>query len=341
MLAKFMAVESELTMTEIVTIMKQENSGESFTNMMKNICLQSPSKDIQKKGMEYLYMQGFHKELELLIEKNLESDNTSNRLWGSIYRIMLDQTSRKDHPRVTLQKIKQLTNRYSTNEPELLFLIELIKEKAYQILCQFDRIGNLMVTYQRYFSNIEERLLINYFKIRVYNINIIYHMVRNELIMARKYAYRTINMTDSLPILASIHTYLGLSYTFDTYEKGMLHLKKALAFSKEGNIHYLVDILENYNIPFLSAHFKMVDNITTSDIGEQAHLEIAKGNNDKAIQLLNELPNKNPFHLYYLGKAKEDRSILSEAYNHFIEKRSDYFFSRLPLNAIRTYDFFT
>ncbi|WP_249869305.1 AimR family lysis-lysogeny pheromone receptor [Oceanobacillus saliphilus] len=335
---KFTTSESELSLTQMIMTLTQEHGSELSKNMIIRFCLESPSKDIQKKGMEYLFINGYFKELEMLIQKNLESDNPSNRLWGSIYRIMFDQTIRKDNPNVTLQKIKQFTDRYSTSEPELLFLLDLIEEKSYHLLCQFDRIGKLMVTYQQYFSNIEERFILNSFKIRVYKINIYYHIVRNELIMARKYAYRTLNMVDSSLTHAIVHTYLGVSYTFDTYEKGMPHLQKALEISKELGMKYLIDILENYNIPFMAAHFNRVDNITSNYIGAQAHIEIAKGNNEKAIQLLNEIPDKNPFQLYYLGKAKKDKSILIQSYNHFIEKRSDFFFSKLPMNAYKELD---
>ncbi|MGJ9458175.1 AimR family lysis-lysogeny pheromone receptor [Oceanobacillus sp. CF4.6] len=335
MLEKLMTSQSEFTITEMMNLLSEENNSDSVKEMMKKTCLQSSSKNIQKKGMEYLYMNGFTNELEVLIEKNLESDNPSNRLWGLLYQIMVDQQLWKDNPHETLQRLQNYTTQYSTNEPELLFLMEVIKEDAYQRLAQYDRVGNLMVTYQQYFSNIEERIIVSYFKIRVYRINIIYHLMRNELIMARKYAYRSLNMIDSKSIHACIHTHLGLSYTFDTYEKGMYHLNKALEISKEQNNTRLIHILENKNIPFLSSHFNEVDNVTTTDIGEQAHMELAKGNKSKAIELLENLPQKTAFQLYYLGKAKEDRGLLLQSYTSFIEKRSDYFFSRLPINAIR------
>ncbi|MBP2076195.1 AimR family lysis-lysogeny pheromone receptor [Oceanobacillus polygoni] len=334
-LAKFMTPYSELTITEMMNILNLEQGPASAKESMKDICLHSKSQNIQKKGMEYLYMYGFIRELELLIQKNLESDNPSNRLWGEIYRIMLEQRVFKISPMETLDQLAFFRSRYSTNEPELLFLIELIQERAYQHLNQFDKIGNLMVTHQQYFSEIEERLLVVYFKIRLYQINVVYHIMRNELIMARKYAYRALNMLDSPQLHAHVHTYLGLSYTHDTYESGIYHLDKALEISKEHHLDYMINILENHNIPFLSAHFNMVEDVCTVDKGEQAHIELAKGNNEKAIDILSNIPKKGPFQLYYLGKAKQDQGLLMKSYNHFIRKRSDYFFSKLPLDAMK------
>ncbi len=330
-----MTTQSELTITEMMNLLRDGNNTESERELMVKTCLHSPSKNIQKKGMEYLYIYGYLEELSILIERNIESVDPSNRLWGLIYRVMLDQALRRDTPCETIQKLEYFTKQYTTKEPELLFLIEIIKEESYHLTGEINRAGNLMVTCQQYLLEIEERIMVSFFKVRINRMNMIYHLKRNELIMARKYAYRSLTMTDSPRVHAIIHMYLGLSYTFETYEKGIYHLHKSLEISKAINFHDMVHMLENNNIPFLSAHFKEVDNLKTTNIGEQAHLELAKGNQSKVIEMLDDLPDKSPFELYYLGKAKEDRSILIKSHTDFIEKQSDYFFSRLPGNALK------
>ncbi|WP_010648322.1 AimR family lysis-lysogeny pheromone receptor [Oceanobacillus massiliensis] len=335
MIIKQMPPCSHRTITDLINMLCAEYGPEAAQDMMVENCLDSPSKDIQKKGMEYLYMHGYFPELKQLIQKNRQSDDPSNRLWGTIYHIMIRQTLREISPHKTIQLLQHFRERYSTKEPELLFLIDLIRENAYYQMPQYDRIGKIMVTHQQYFALMEDRSMVSYFKIRVYKINVIYHLMRNELIMARKYAYRVLNSLDSPLIHAGIHLLLGISYTFDTYEKGMYHLKKSFELAKEVKLNYLTESLKNFYIPFLSAHFKKVDNITTKDRGEQAHIELAKGNHAKVIEILDHLPEKDAFQLYYLGKAKEDKSLLIKSYNHFIEKRSDYFFCRLPINAFK------
>ena len=334
-LAKFMTTQSELTITEMISLLREEGNLESKRELMINTCLHSTSRNIQKRGMEYLYIYGYLKELDMLIERNIDSEDPSNRIWGLIYRAMLDQVLRKDTSCETLQKLDYFTKQYTITEPELLFLVEVIKEEAYQFSGDINRVGNLMVTCQQYLPAIEERIMVSFFKIRVNRMYMTYHLKRNELIMARKYAYRTLTMTDSLRAHAIIHMHLGLSYTFETYEKGIYHLNKALETSKASNFHYLAHILENNSIPFLSSHFNKVGNLKTTDKSEQAHIELAKGNKSKVIEMLDNIPDKSPFELYYLGKAKEDRSILIESHTQFIERRSDFFFSRLPGNALK------
>src|SRR5699024_11900875 len=132
-----------------------------------------------------------------------------------------------------------------------------------------------------------------------------------------------------------MHISLGLTYTFDTYEQGMYHFNEALYLSKKNNMYNHITLLENHNIPFLSAHFNQVEGITTTDKSEMAHIEIAKGNFSKAIEILEGIKGNSPFKLYYLGIASKDRDILLRSYSDFIEKRSDHFFCRLPLNMLK------
>src|SRR5699024_5807981 len=161
------------------------------------------------------------------------------------------------------------------------------------------------------------------------------HWARNELIVARKYAFQVLNLTMNAKVKTNMHMNLGLTYTFDTYDQGMYHLNEALILAKKHDFYNSIRQIENHNIPFLSAHFKQLEGVTSTDDSERAHIEIAKGNLDKAKKILKDIEINSPFKLYYLGLATQDRNTLLKSYNHFIEKQSDYFFSRLPLNIIK------
>src|SRR5699024_10384020 len=163
----------------------------------------------------------------------------------------------------------------------------------------------------------------------------IYYLVRNEVIIARKYAFRVLTQTNNPETEISLHMALGLSYIFDTYFQAMYHYTEALKIAKKENLDKIVETIEQQNIPFISAHFNKVKGVTSTDKSEQAHIEIAKGNYAKAEAILSEIETNSPFRMYYVGMAKRDKTILLQSYNQFIEKRSDYFFSRLPLNALQ------
>ena len=325
------ANKGDLKLNQLMEALSREHGHQTVIELMRKCCLELPSKHIMKTGMEFLYINGFYEDLQQLIIKNQQSNDQSNRQWAAIYQLIIDRRTNRYSPHELLQTINQM----HTTEPELRCLIEFVKVTAFYDLNQFSKIGNFLHIQQQLMDAIEDRLLVSYFNIRLYHIMLTYYLIRNEVIMARKYAYRVLNQTDNIRTKASIHIKLGLSYTFDTYEQGIYHFREALKIAEENNFYNVSYVIQHHNIPFLSAHFNKTENIFTDDKSEQAHLEIAKGNNQTAIEILNELPMDSPFQLYYMGKAKQDKDILLESYNFFIQKRSDYFFSRLPLRVLQ------
>lgn len=321
---------SELTIGQVILMLTQDHSEDEVLELTRKFCLQSSSNEIQKKGMEFLYINGFFDDLKLLIQKNYESANSVNRRWAEVYQIMLDRRAKQYSPGQMRLRLREIT----PTDPELRCLIELCIVDTYFSQLDFGKIGNLLDKQQELFDAIHDNFMISCFNLRFYQKLFIYYWKRNELIMARKYAFRALNQSNSPATKASMHVNLGLTYSFDTYYQGMYHLKEALKISKQYNLQRYIHTIENHNIPFLSAHFKRPNNIVTTDISEQAHLEIAKGNNDKAIELLRGIELTSPFKMYYMGLAKQDKHMLNESCKMFVE-RSDYFYSRLPMNAIK------
>src|SRR5690625_5703464 len=90
----------------------------------------------------------------------------------------------------------------------------------------------------------------------------------------------------------------------------MNHLNEAIKITKENKLEEAYKSIIQKNIPFIAANFKRVDGITSNDKSEQAHIEIAKGNHDKAVAILESTTMDSPFKLYYLGLAKQDEAIL-------------------------------
>ncbi|CDQ38322.1 MULTISPECIES: AimR family lysis-lysogeny pheromone receptor [Virgibacillus] len=333
----FIAGEDELTLSleQLKEFLSRDHDNETVMQLIRKYCLQSSSRDIQKKGMEFLYMNGFFEELQQLVEKNKKSTYTSNRQWASIYQIMIDRNTTRYSPHELLQKVKRMT----ADDPETKCLIEFVKVTLYYDLQQYDKIGNFLDIQQRLFERIDDRFLIAFFNIRLNQFLMIYYLLRNELIMARKCAYRVLNLSQNPNTKAGVHIKLGLSYIFDTYLQGMYHLNEAISIAEYHGLQNIIHSVNNNNIPFLTSHFRKLDqfeHITTTDASELAHMEIAKGNNAKAISILSKIKLDSPFKLYYMGKAKYDKQILLQSYNEFIEKRSDFFFSRLPLSVLKT-----
>lgn len=323
-------ISDELTLEQVELMLSQEHDRQTVIELTRNFCLQTSSKEISKTGMEFLYMHGCIDDLQVLINKNMESTNESNRKWARAYQIMIDRR----RGRYSLNESLLQAESIETEEPELTCIIEFIKVSIYYGQNEFGKLGNFLAEQQYLFEKIEDNYLMSFFYQRLNQQLFIYYLSRNEVIMARKHAFRALNQVTNPQTIVDLHTNLGLSYIHDTYFQGMYHFSEALKLSKSLNMQDSITSLQQYNIPFISAHFKRVEGITTIDKSEQAHIEIAKGNYAKAEAILSKVQINSPFKMYYLGLARQDKNILLQSYNQFIEQRSDYFFSRLPLKAL-------
>ncbi|SFB26769.1 hypothetical protein SAMN04488072_11266 [Lentibacillus halodurans] len=321
----------ELTLEQVMLVLEKEHDEQTVEQLIRKFCLETTSDNTQKKGMEYLYMNGYYDDLQQSIIKNKSSKNPSNQKWAEVYQLTLDRKQR----RYSDQEILRHVNAMKTDEPELKCLLEFIKVTVYYGRGEYGKLGNILEKQQYLFEKINDHFLLEFFHDRLYHNLFVYFLVRNEVIMARKYAFRVLTRTTNSKTKISLHINLALSYMYDTYYQGMYHLNEALKIAKKDDLNRIANIIVQNNIPFLSAHFKKVENITSTDKSEQAHIEIAKGNYFKARAILKEIEIDSPFKMYYLGMAKQDKSLLLQSYNNFIEKRSDYFFSRLPLNALQ------
>ncbi|TFJ92239.1 AimR family lysis-lysogeny pheromone receptor [Lentibacillus salicampi] len=322
---------NELTLEQILLVLRQEYDERTVQQLVGKFCLEATSDDIRKKGMEFLFTNGRYDDLQRLIIKNKSSESSSNRNWADVYQLTLDRKKR----RYSAHDILRSANTMQTDEPELKCLLEFIKTSIYYRWNEYGKLGNIMEKQQNLFEKINDGFLLECFRSRLYHNLFIYYLYRNEVIIARKYAFRILTHTVNPETKISLHMGLGLSYTYDTYFQAMYHFTEALKIAQKEDLHKIVEIIEQQNIPFISAHFGKVEGVTSTDESEQAHIEIAKGNHAKAEAILNRMEMDSPFKMYYLGVAKQDKSILLQAYNQFIEKRSDYFFSRLPLRVLQ------
>ncbi|RYG71307.1 hypothetical protein EU245_14510 [Lentibacillus lipolyticus] len=325
------AKSDQLTLGQVLLVLRQEHDEKTVQQLTRKYCLQSSSEEIRKKGMEFLYMNGHYEDLQQLIEINKFSGSLSSRNWASVYQLALDRKQQT----YSSDEIYRRANSLQTDEPELKALLEFIKIAIHYRRNAYGEFGNFVEKLYKLFDKINDRFLLSFFHIRLYQNLFVYYLVRNEVLIARKYAFRALNRVTNPATKVNLHVNLGLSYVYETYDQGMYHLRKGLEIAQAEQMNQQAEAIEQQNIPFLSAHFGKVDGITSTDKSEQAHIEIAKGNYKQAEAILSDIDLNSPFRLYYLGMAKQSKNLLHQSYNYFIKKRSDYFFSRLPLNALR------
>src|SRR5699024_12803425 len=98
-------------------------------------------------------------------------------------------------------------------------------------------------------DQIDDRLIVFYFTLRLYQNLFIYYCMRNELIIARIYAFRALNKTPNPMTKVNIHINLALTYTFDTFHQGMYHMSEALKLSQTHRYDDQIYRIKHRNIP--------------------------------------------------------------------------------------------
>lgn len=323
--------EGKLMLENVFMRFSMQHDQQLIREVVCKLCLQYNDKEMMKKGLEFLYMNGFYGDLQLLIDRETKSLDESRNLRAKVYQLMMNRKLKQEKPLVILNLAKSL----QSTDPDLSCLIEFLKISSHYELRNFGKLGNFLDKQNELLAKVQDSFLLSYFHIRLYEILFTYYWVSNELIMARKYAFMVLNLTQNPKTKASININLALTYTFDTFPQGMYHLEEAMKIATEYNYSAILDTILNQNIPFLAAHHRVTEGISTNNPSELAHLEIAKGNLKKAEEILRKLSIDSPFKMYYLGLATKDKSLLYQSYNYFIQERSDHFFARLPLIALQ------
>lgn len=298
-------------------------------NYTYHYCLQAKTERIQKQSMEFFATHGFTEDLQRIVKQHLNAPQQTMRNWARVYQLFLDKQLRIISHTKLLEKVENV----SIDEPELICLLSFIKMSIYFEQRRFERIGDFLMQKKHLFAMIKDRFFLLSFQLRLKQFLFTYYWVRNELIMARKIGFQILNLTIDPSTKAKVHSYLGITYLFDTYKQGMYHLKKAYFLAKREQLPILSTITQKY-IPFFAAHFNKTKKMKTHHRSTQAYLEIARGNNQKALELLLDCSTSDPLILYYLGLAKSDQQLLKRSAQYFIKKENNFFFSRLPLIAL-------
>lgn len=297
----------------------------------RDFCMETKNAEDMRIGLEYLYMNGFYKDLAELIVKNKEHANELNNTWGKIFDLIIVKQKRSIPHHHILEEVTSI----KTSDPGLQCIIDFLIVSIHFDMFEYRMLANLLDNIYDLIAKIADPLLSSLLNIRLDNLLFVYYWKRNEMLLARKYGFRAINVTNSKVRQAHLHINLSMSYILDDFKSSLYHLKQAEQLAVNGKIERLIDMIKNQNIPFIYAHFNRPEGIETTDISEQAHLEIAKGNFKQAQILLEGITEVTPFTKYYLGRAYQDRKLLFASYNAFIEQRSDHFFARLPLQALK------
>ncbi len=300
--------------------------------LLKDFCLTATSQENQRKGLELLYMSSFFNEVDELIQLNKKSENMENRQWAQVYELIYKR--RKSGETTDPFKLLEALGKIEPLSQEIELMKIFITVYCYHDLRQSGKVSSYFDTLTELTTKIDDPLMAMFFQERLEDFFMFYHLRRNEMILCRKYGYRLLNKTHNTFKHCVAHGKLSLTYALESYEQALYHANEALRIAEYHGYNQIIESMNNRNIPFISAVNGRYKNVTTTDPIEEAHLDIARGNVDKAVAFLESIEQPSPFQEYYLGKALQDTERLLSAYHRFVRK-GDYFSAQFPMHEIK------
>ncbi|MYL35710.1 hypothetical protein GLW05_19205 [Pontibacillus yanchengensis] len=338
-IAPFLQEGFEASLHNVQRMLSLQYDSETTAQLMKTLCLETNSDLNQRHALEYMYMNAFFQELLDMIEKNKVSSNPTNRQWAYIYELIWNRIAKKPDPNLTLQKIKELIPLDEGSEVLQTFLIQY----SYFDLLAYGEFGNYYQRLVEQVSGIDSPFLSYYFQLRLEDFQFYYHWKRNEVIIARKYAFRALNKTMSPFKKCHLQIALAESYSIIDYDQAIFHMNEALNIADYYQFA-IRDAIRTRFYPFISAVHNKTEGVTTTDLPEQAHLAAARGDVGKVQEILGDCEELTPFQEYYLGLATQSVRLLTNSYRRLMNEYGDYYYAMLPfqeLQRIKTHNTIT
>ncbi|PED27271.1 transcriptional regulator [Bacillus thuringiensis] len=294
-----------------------------------------------KIGMEFVHARGEFNLLETLIKKAELSKDDVTKEWAEVYRILYRRSKEHLVGKLLLTEVEKKRKTIKSTEMSLvldiIYCYGLYDMSDYRFLYRYA--CDVKEKIEKEIPQ-KEKFLKQSFTIKI---NESIHAACLSLCKIKEtreytpYLMKYLGEPGKYPIpQASALNVLGESYIFEDYNKAKAYLEQALyvlgdAFNdtmknKKRCIMNTLNFLKIY-------HGKDLDDLHLTDPAEIAYLEIKRGNNEKAIEILNGIEIQNgklsAFQLCYMGIAKGDKKLIEKSLKKF-EENGNLFYAQLP-----------
>ncbi|MFC7061992.1 AimR family lysis-lysogeny pheromone receptor [Halobacillus seohaensis] len=318
----------QLQMNHVSTIYEtyhsllQNHPKEKANELTKHYCMNYFPKtvDEQLAVLEFLYMNDHFKELKKILRSHDFLEEVT-----FLYKILLNRLE-KHFSIKDILSIESLEFKH----PSLKCLHVYTIIYLYYDLKKYTGLDKFIDQCYLKLSDVREPLFHYYMKIRFNELTFHHYWKTNSIILAKKYAYKVLNMSLSPRKLSAVHHNLALCYVFEGFTPAFDNAQIALDIAKKHNFHSMISSLEHHTIPFICAFHHQTNAISTPDPIETAHLAIANKQINKAVEILSSLKTLTPFQECYLGVATENKKLLHQSERRFIDEYGDHFFAMLP-----------
>ncbi|MFE5392580.1 AimR family lysis-lysogeny pheromone receptor [Bacillus thuringiensis] len=294
-----------------------------------------------KIGMEFVHARGEFNLLERLIKKAESSKDDVTKEWAEVYRLLYRRSKEDLVGKLLLTEVEK--KRKTIKSTEMSLVLDIIYCYGLYDLSDYRFL-------YRYACDVKEKIEIDIPQKEKFlkqsltiKINESIHAACLSLCKIKEtreytpYLMKYLGEPGKYPIpQASALNVLGESYIFEDYHKAKVYLEQALYVlgdvfndtmkNKKRCIMNTLNFLKIY-------HGIDLDDLYLTDPAEIAYLEIKRGNNEKAIEILNGLEMQNgklsAFQLCYMGIAKGDKKLIEKSLKKF-EENGNLFYAQLP-----------
>ncbi|KAA0784329.1 AimR family lysis-lysogeny pheromone receptor [Bacillus sp. BB56-3] len=267
------------------------------------------------------------------IYKRFKGKLKGNRLWSAI------MNEKKKPSYVEMKSLHALIIMYS-----------FIDAAEYNSLLKFSPMDHMDVNAEEAKNeeeakNKEKKINDEYIKrsyeIRVKELQVIAHLMNNNVNESRKIALEAIstkNANDFPAFTASIYHYLGQSYLHEDVKKSIEWVEKAKILLESYKTDKFEKSIQTFNetLDFIKIEAEIdLHTIVPRSLGEMAHLFIKLNRKEEATKILNQRLEEDkdgagkPYYYYYLGLATGEKSYFEKSRVLF-EQHGNRFYAELP-----------
>ncbi|WP_127485826.1 AimR family lysis-lysogeny pheromone receptor [Neobacillus mesonae] len=309
-------------------------AGDKFDTILRDWCLKLHKPQNIKYALEYLSINGFTKELELILNKIPDSHRELSD-WCQGYRILLSYLNKDDVTTV----LSQLKN-YNPKHLQTKVLADILEIYCKNLNREYHSMCSLAESLYPIIENIEDEYIRKCYKIRLKeNLVDVYLYYYNNPVKAREFAKEVISTNLGAKFTAHSYYIVGMSFLFEDYDKCYKNIMEYRKICMRLGRQDLADIIDNQDIPFMrSVWCKHVESPKTKDISEIAHYEAICGDKAKAIDIIEKAIDEqgvSGYKLYYKGLATGDKSIFMQSMVHFVTKSGNKFAAQLPYEHLK------
>ncbi|MDR4987133.1 AimR family lysis-lysogeny pheromone receptor [Bacillus cereus] len=317
-----------------------------------------------KLALEVLDMFGEYELQELVIdriENPILNENENGKKKGKsltirtniklaeFYKILRKRSEGIISAKDFFTEVNQIRKTQKNKEKDVMILSDLNVIYSFFDLGNYKMVNEYIQEVTPYIDENKQNTLRKSFSLRIKEMEVFTNLHNNNRDEARRLCFEIINdpLNYYVSTKAVAYCKLGESYVIEDYDKSKMYMEKSLEIIGVP-VNKKLEIRRNKvlnTLLFLKIlHNRDLENVHPQDPAEKAFLLTKLGRKLEAIQILEELKQKNnglsSFQLYYMGIAKggiEGKKYLEESAENF-SKSGDFFYISLPKKTLECYN---